>query len=98
MWELLSDAELDSINPVVVPLLLFEIVQGMPIWRNWKLHKTRIKVRDMGFPDGHYFTATEAGKKSVFWKSVLEAGILKIKYIICRNYKMNYAEPLKLWL
>ena len=44
----------------------------------------------LGLPDGRYFTCParyfaanleEAGKKPVFWKSVPEAGILKINVL-----------------
>jgi len=42
-----------------------------------KSDNDNIKVE---LPDGRYFTANlaEAGNKPVFWKSVPEAGILKI--------------------
>ena len=35
---------------------------------------------EKGLPDGRYFIANlvEAGKRTVFWKSVLESGISKI--------------------
>jgi len=47
-------------------------------------------------PDGRYFTAnlSEAGKKPVFLKPMLEAGIFKIKFAV--TAKTTNAEPFKL--
>ena len=58
----------------------------------WSDYYTILDAVRVGLPDGQYFTSLASillliQQKPVFWKSVAEAGILKIK--VCFNFEKN---------